>query len=172
MKKILLCLCMILLLAGCSPKIDYAFFQENGKLIYVMEHNDKTKEEFESENKKLITNLSEKRYEEFYNLLTPSLTLQPDENILPCATFEFGSIYDWISDRNQVKYEIDETTQKIIVSGSITAGDSTLDDFVYTFKIIDCEKLQFIAEESSSVNNYVELGFISVSDGAIFHLQK
>ena len=54
MKKILLCLCMILLLAGCSPKIDYSFFHENGKLVYIMEHNDKTKEEFESENKKLF----------------------------------------------------------------------------------------------------------------------
>lgn len=172
MKKFLLWLCMILLLAGCSPKINYAFFQENGKLIYVMEHNDKTKEEFESENKKLVTKLSEKRYEEFYNLLTPSLILQPDENIFPRAAFEFGSIYNWVTSRNQIKYEIDETTQKIIVSGSITAGGSTIEDFVYTFKIIDCEKLQFIAEESSSVNNYVEPGFISVSDGAIFHLQK
>ncbi len=173
MKKLLLCLCMILLLAGCSPKIDYTFFQENGQLIYVMEHNDKTKEEFESENKKLIADLNEKHYEEFYTLLTPSVILQPDENLHPRAAFEFGSIYDWVADRNDIKYEFDESEPKLIISGNIIAGTvGYIDDFIYTFKILDCETLQFIADESSDTNSFVQAGFISVSDGAIFHLQK
>lgn len=173
MKKILLCLCMILLLAGCSPKIDYSFFQESDELLYVMEHNDKTKAEFESENKKTLVNYSEKSYETLYRLLTPYVIIRAEGNLLPHAAFEFGSVFNRFDTRTDEKYEIDEAAQKLTISGITTAGDdSHIGAFTYTFKIIDCETLQFIANESSSVDYGVEPSFLSVPDGAIFHLQK
>lgn len=174
MKKSFWGLLMLLFLLGCTSKVDYAFFEENDTLIYVMKHTDKTKEEFERDNKREISMKSdEKAIEELYSLLTPSLTLYSNENVLPRVDFQYGSIYDWITDRMEVKYEIDEKAEKLIISGKIKSGDGqNAESFVYTFRILDCETLEFVEKESSDITTYVDPHYITVSDGAIFCLEK
>ena len=161
----------ILLLVGCSPKIDYSFFQENGQLVYVMEHKDETKAEFEAKNKRALLGASEKDYESLYYFLTPFLQIDSDSDSLSNAHFQYGTRLHSIV--GETSYEIDETGQKLIIKKVKGSGqDATLNTFVFTFRIIDCETLQFLADESSDFEQILDNGFISVSDGAIFRLQK
>lgn len=171
MRKLFLILCTLLLITGCSSKIDYSFFYQNGRLTYVMEHTDETKAEFEAEHKRFgIDEASPQSYELSYNLVTPYVTIETNGHYYPRAEFQFGSAINRTDSREEESYEIDEAAQKLFIKGKVRVEN---DPFVYTFKIIDCETLQFIAAESSSVEYGVEERlWISVPDGAIFHLEK
>lgn len=171
MRKLFLILCTLFLITGCSPKIDYSFFYQNGRLTYVMEHTDETRSEFEAEHKRFgISEVSPQNYELSYKLVTPYVTIETNGHYYPRAEFQFGSTINRTDNREEEHYEIDETAQKLFINGKVRGHD---EPFIYTFKIIDCETLQFIAAESSSVEYGVEERlWISVPDGAIFHLEK
>ena len=90
---------------------------------------------------------------------------------LSSAFFQYGTRLHSIS--SEYSYEINETEQTLIIKkNTLSNSDSMPNILLFTFRIIDCETLQFLANESSAFEQILDTGFLSVPDGAIFHLEN
>lgn len=153
----------------CShKKMDYSHFLNNGTLIYVMEHNDKTKEEFEEENQRYIEINSKNNFpQEMYRLLTPSIILYTNKDGIYDCDFVFGNLFS-ITSMEKSEYEIIQD-EKLLILKFKTRNNEFIQLY---FRIINNNTLRFISEKSSDIKKFEDKSFISLSDDALFFLEK